>query len=433
MDKKIHDEIEKLYEEDNIEGVLDLLDSLPKWEKEEYGEYARALNNLDRYEEALECLMKKKAKEDTFFWNYRVCYSYFFMENWKKAISYGTRALELGGDFQDDVAYFVMESYQELRKFDELIQFLEKHTKIEKKEWNSFYGTSLMEKNEPEKAIPYLKKALSIWEKEGCGMEWEGEEVARILTQIYYDLNMTKEFEKMKKKYHYSDSEFDCSVYTPEEANKILDHIEKYFGKIERRIPDMSPEYANIDILIIPASTKHPYTTLMTLGMGSRFMEGTPPELVPEKFGYDEIFICLPDDWDFELDTMWSVQYLLDMARFPFVNHTWLGAGHSVAYDTYLGNTNFTGFMVTYPYEYGMEAFQLDISKEKQIHFYNVIPLYTEELNYKQEIGFEELESLFSKNPMVTDVHRANVALNENLMDLEEEEEREENQQILYQ
>lgn len=70
--------------------------------------------------------------------------------------------------------------------------------------------------------------------------------------------------------------------------------ILKIFRKIERRIPDIDPEYANIDVLMIPASTKHPYTTLMTFGMGSRFMEGTPPELVPEKFGYDELFyVCL--------------------------------------------------------------------------------------------------------------------------------------------
>ena len=433
MDKKVHDEIEKLYEVEDMDGVLELLDSLSDWEKEEYGEYARALSNLDRHEEALEYLMKEQAKEDTFDWNFRVCYSYFFLENWKETIVYGTRALELGGEFEDDAAYFVMESYQELRAFDELIQFLEKHTEIEKKDWNSFYGMALMEKKELERSIPYLKKAISIWEKEGCDMSWEGEEVARALTQVYYDLKMTKEFKKMKKKFHYSDAEFDCRAYSKEEADRILEHIEKYFGKIERRIPDIDPEYANIDVLMIPASTKHPYTTLMTFGMGSRFREGTPPELVPEKFGYDELFLCLPDDWELDLDTMWAVQYLLDMARFPFSNETWLGAGHSVAYDTYLGNTNFTGFLVTYPYEYGMEAFQLELNEEKQIHFYNVIPLYTEELDYKQEIGFEELETLFTKSPMVTDIHRVNVALDESATELEEGEEKEENSQILYQ
>src|SRR3712207_7690828 len=89
-----------------------------------------------------------------------------------------------------------MESYQELRAFDELIQFLEKHTEIEKKDWNSFYGMALMEKKELERSIPYLKKAISIWEKEGCDMSWEGEEVARALTQVYYDLQMTKEDRK---------------------------------------------------------------------------------------------------------------------------------------------------------------------------------------------------------------------------------------------
>ena len=56
-----------------------------------------------------------------------------------------------------------------------------------------------------------------------------------------------------------------------------------------------------------------------------------------------------------------------------------------------------------------------------------------EELDYKQEIGFEELEALFTKSPMVTDIHRVNVALDESATELEEGEEKEENSQILYQ
>lgn len=89
MDKKVHDEIEKLYEVEDMDGVLELLDSLSDWGKEEYGEYARALSNLDRHEEALEYLMKEQAKEDTFDWNFRVCYSYF---SWK----IGKRPLFMG-------------------------------------------------------------------------------------------------------------------------------------------------------------------------------------------------------------------------------------------------------------------------------------------------------------------------------------------------
>lgn len=434
MDKKLENKIEKFYEKDNIEGVLELLDTLPEWGKEEYGEYARALNNIGKPEEALEYLMKEEAKEDTFIWNYRVCYSYSLLENWEKVIFYGKRALELDKKYEEDICYFLIESYEALKKPDEVIQILENHPDMDEIDWNSFYGKALVEKNEKKKAIPYLKKAVSLWKKYDTEFNWDGEEVTKLLAKLYYDLKMTKEFEQMKKKYHYSEANFDISKYTKEEEEQVIAHIEKYFGKIEKRIPDLDAEHVNIDILIIPASTKHPYTTLMTLGMGGRFMDGTPEELIPDKFGYDELFLCLPDDWEFGLDTMWAVQYLLDMARFPFSNKSWLGAGHSISYDIYLGNSNFTGFMITYPYEYGMEAFQLDITEEKRIHFYNIVPLYTEELDYKQEVGFEELESLFIKNPMVTDIHRANVALNENISNIEYgEEEAEEYQQILYQ
>ena len=110
MDKKLENKIEKFYEKDNIEGVLELLDTLPEWGKEEYGEYARALNNIGKPEEALEYLMKEEAKEDTFIWNYRVCYSYSLLENWEKVIFYGKRALELDKKYEEDICYFLIES-----------------------------------------------------------------------------------------------------------------------------------------------------------------------------------------------------------------------------------------------------------------------------------------------------------------------------------
>ena len=148
MDKKLENKIEKFYEKDNIEGVLELLDTLPEWGKEEYGEYARALNNIGKPEEALEYLMKEEAKEDTFIWNYRVCYSYSLLENWEKVIFYGKRALELDKKYEEDICYFLIESYEALKKPDEVIQILENHPDMDEIDWNSFYGKALVEKNE---------------------------------------------------------------------------------------------------------------------------------------------------------------------------------------------------------------------------------------------------------------------------------------------
>ena len=124
MDKKLENKIEKFYEKDNIEGVLELLDTLPEWGKEEYGEYARALNNIGKPEEALEYLMKEEAKEDTFIWNYRVCYSYSLLENWEKVIFYGKRALELDKKYEEDVRKIIDEN--ELLDLGEVVENDEK-------------------------------------------------------------------------------------------------------------------------------------------------------------------------------------------------------------------------------------------------------------------------------------------------------------------
>lgn len=433
MNKSIQKKIEDLYSSEKEEEVLKLLEDLPTWGKAEYGEYARTLNNLGRYQEALDFLQKEEAKDEKDeLWNYRVCYAHFFLQNWEEAIYYAKKALALTKDNHKKIRYFIMESYLEQKKMEDLIAFLDEEALPEDGDWNSYHGTCYLGTRDEKKAIPYFQKAIEIFENTGKTFELEA--ISKILTQIYFDHDMQVEYEEMKKKYGYPDSIFDVAAYSLEEEDLILAHIEKHFGKVERRIHDFSPEFIDVDILVIPATTNHPYTTLMTLGMGSRFMEGTPSELIPEKFGYDELFLCLPDDWDFSEGNLWPIQYLFDLAKFPFLNQTWIGAGHSLSYDTYIGDTNFSGFLITYPYEYGMESFQFELEEDYVIHFYNILPLYTEELNYKQEIGFEELEELFPESPMVTNIHRDNVALfQENSFAEAEEEEDFDSQQILYQ
>lgn len=434
MSKSMKKKIEMLHSLGKEEEILNLLDSLPKWGKEEYREYASILNILERYQEALEFLFKEEGKdEENGVWNYQVSYAYFFLQNWKESLFYAKKALSLRAEKEDKIRYFIMESCASLNETDVLISFLEENALPNDAEWNAYFGSAYLEKEEVEKAIIHLKKAIEIFKKEKNEIEIEA--LSKLLAQIYFQYGKTEEYEEIKKKYGFSDSFFDITDYSFEDEDLILAHIERYFGKIERRIHDFNPEFIGVDILVIPPSTKHPYTTLMTLGMGSRFMEGTPPELIPEGFGYDELFLCLPDDWEFSTENLWPIQYLFDLAKFPFQNQSWIGAGHSLAYDSYIGDTNFSGFLITYPYEHGMEAFQFYLEEDLVIHFYNIIPLYIEELNYKQEIGFEELETLFQEIPMVTNIHRPNVALyHENVsQDNEEIGEDSDSQHILYQ
>ena len=67
----------------------------------------RALNNLERYEEALSVLMSvKESQSGTLGWNYRVGYAYFFLENYTEALRYFCEALEFDPD-DFDTRWFI--------------------------------------------------------------------------------------------------------------------------------------------------------------------------------------------------------------------------------------------------------------------------------------------------------------------------------------
>lgn len=411
MKKSIKQEIELCYEENRIEDILRLLEEIPNWRKEEYGEYARALNNLERYEEAIAVLKERESKDkNDMWWTYRMMYSHFFLQHWEEVILLAQASFPYPKEIAIDVQNFVIDSYLVLGRETEALHFLEKHCEAEDADWNINYA-SVLARQDQSLAIPYFEKALLLLQAEG---EQEDEtEIAKMLAHCYLALEDREKYEEIKIKYQLRDEMISLHSYSPEEKRKVVEHIEKYFGKIVRRIPAFEPEYIDFDILVLAPSSRHPYTTLMTLGMGSRFMEGTPEELIMEGLGYHELFFCLPDDWEFNAENSWPIQYLMNLAKFPFINQAWLSAGHSLSYDEYIGNTNFTGFYITYPYSHDVGAFQLELSAQKSISFYNVIALYEEELLYKQEVGIEELEDLFEESPMVFQKDRKNVADNQ--------------------
>lgn len=319
----------------------------------------------------------------------------------------------------------------EQEKYEELLKLLVDNPEEEDSDWNAFMSMAFIELGRDLEAIPHLRKVILILLNSEDPDD--ANEFMYGLAEIYYRHNMIEEYKDMYGEELFP--EYDLPRYSEEEEKQVIAHIEKHFGKIEKRFRDFVPSHMRLDILLIPPSTKHPYTTLVTLGMGSTFMEGTPEELVEESFGFAELFLCLPDDWDLVNEDIWPLQCLFELAKFPFVHKNWFGAGHSLSYESYIDTTNFSGFLITYPYEHGMEAFQLDLDNKKSIHFYNALPLYPEELDFKESIGFDELEELFEESPMVTNVNRKNVAFF--LKDLEgfenEEDLETEENEILYQ
>jgi len=93
----------------------------------------------------------------------------------------------------------------------------------------------------------------------------------------------------------------------------ILNHIERYIGKIEKSIHDQRFELAPLSIHIIPKTHDQKYSALVTSGLS--FLPMSPPN--PMKFfRYSELIIKLPLDWPLPIDILkkddfiWPIEQL---------------------------------------------------------------------------------------------------------------------------
>jgi tetratricopeptide (TPR) repeat protein len=108
MNKENHEELlaemRDLHEKNEHEKILEIIGKKAReeWDYNIASYYARALNNLDRYEEALQILLdfEPEGKNDG-FWHFRVGYSLYYLEREAEAAEYFKRAIELGDDCKD--------------------------------------------------------------------------------------------------------------------------------------------------------------------------------------------------------------------------------------------------------------------------------------------------------------------------------------------
>ena len=178
-------------------------------------------------------------------------------------------------------------------------------------------------------------------------------------------------------------------VYTEEEMEAIEGHIQQYFGKFENVFHELSSPDIHVDICVVPPSGDRDYYTLVTMGMGAHRMN-VPEELAEYKLERAELAIALPGNWKLKREDLknerwyWPIRLLKALARLPIASDTWLGFGHTMdneedfAKDTKLCAAILTGPQDT---EDGSEVCILPSGEE--VNFYQVIPLYRDELEYK--------------------------------------------------
>ena len=178
-------------------------------------------------------------------------------------------------------------------------------------------------------------------------------------------------------------------VYTEDEMRAIESHIQQYFGKFENVLHELVSTDIHVDICVVPPSAERDYYTLVTMGMGAHRMN-VPEELAEYKLERAELAIALPKDWKIKKENFedekwyWPIRLLKTLARLPIASDTWLGFGHTMDHEeNFAENTKLCAAILagSQGTEDGSEVCILPNGEE--VNFYQVIPLYRDELEYK--------------------------------------------------
>ena len=133
MKDNIIEVLNNLHKEEKHQEIIDKIETLPseKMDPEIIGILARAYNNVDNYEKAVELLKSiEEYGKDTNVWNYRIGYSYYYLDNYLEAKKHFLKAIEIDPT-DSDSHLFLCWIYQELTdkekdNSEKIIEYLNK-------------------------------------------------------------------------------------------------------------------------------------------------------------------------------------------------------------------------------------------------------------------------------------------------------------------
>lgn len=177
--------------------------------------------------------------------------------------------------------------------------------------------------------------------------------------------------------------------------------LEERFGKeaikLFKKVDD------SLELLLIEIPLKSPVKVLVTSGLSNYDMP------VHERYkGREnvELFFCLPRYWDItEKDNpnrQWPVEWLEKLVKHVKEKNGWYGPGHTIQCDKEFKALSETmkqdHFIMVDPILLNEELRPIQVG-ESQIHFLGIIPIYGDEMDYKQGKGtFKLLKKFLAKN-----------------------------------
>ena len=204
-------------------------------------------------------------------------------------------------------------------------------------------------------------------------------------------------------------------VYTEEEMSAVEQHIKTTFGEFENVFHELVSPDIHVDVCVVPPTEERDYYTLVTMGMGAHRMH-VPKELAEYKLERAELAIALPPDWKLDEEALkgerwyWPIGLLKVLARLPISGDTWLGFGHTMDKQSpFAENTALCGAVLVGPQDVAWEGGEVCVLPGgEEVNFYQVIPLYRNELQYKLEHDADALLEKMAGISFVVDPARQN-------------------------
>ena len=236
----------------------------------------------------------------------------------------------------------------------------------------------------------------------------------------YFQIFLNPDGTEQEGAFWSSEESREPELYTEEEMSVVEQHIKNTFGEFENVFHELVSPDIHVDICVVPPSEERDYYTLVTMGMGAHRMN-VPEELAEYKLERAELAIALPPDWKLDEGSMkderwyWPFRLLKVLARLPISSDTWLGFGHTMGKQSpFAENTALCGALLVGPQDIvwnGGEVCTLPSGEE--VNFYQVIPLYQEELEYKLEHDADTLIEQMAEVSFVVHPDRPNSIVGE--------------------
>ncbi len=191
-------------------------------------------------------------------------------------------------------------------------------------------------------------------------------------------------------------------LYTDSEIEELDAFITDMFGDYENVFHEIASPDIHLDVCIVDPTEDEPFYKLVTMGAGAYTMQ-IPEQWRKYQIEHAEYVIYLPKEWNINSSAetdYWPIRTLKNVARLPILCDTWLCYGHTTQADeegsAYAPNTRFNSVVLNFA-ENKKGDIRLIMSSGKVINFYEVIPLYPEELAFKMESNAKTLFSKFEE------------------------------------